>query len=281
MCVICDGKINETMISIDCSDCLILTSLKPIRYCKSLERLDCSRCKNLTSLEGIENCKNLKWLKCDECPLFNSLEPLSNCKALETLKCGDTDNLTSFKGLEDCKDLKHLGCFNCPIQDLTYISNLTELEEFGFCSGDFPISIEPLSNCKKLKSLTLVGSILSFEPLSKCTELIELVCHNCLITTIEPLSNCKKLRKIFNVDSFNLTSVDIHNSNLEIICINCPSLTSIVHNGKLKLQNCPWIKHKNPNFHSNIKKLIKLQRNIKQRLFKLRMNKALIFKRLN
>jgi Leucine-rich repeat (LRR) protein len=211
--------------------------------------IECYSCPNLTSLElklGLKNCEELKILDCSECDLLDSIEGIGHCNKLEILNVHSCSNLASLEGLNS-PYIRNLNCSNCPLLTIE-----------GFNSG--------LENCKNIERLLCSNCPLltSLEVLENCKDLELLQCNRCPITSLKPLENCP-LRWLF--------------------CCKCPLLTSLKPFNTygdfcLQYSGCPWLKESSYEYDSNIKKLIKVQRSCKMWLFRIRLYKSCIFKKI-
>jgi Leucine-rich repeat (LRR) protein len=140
-----------------------------------------------------------------------------------------------------------INCYSCP--------NLT--------------SLEGLEKCKALERLDCYScpNLTSLNGIENCRALKYLDCYNCpLLVSFNCIENCKALVVLYCSYCSLLTSLD---------CLRGRNLMY------LECNNCTWLNYKNKNYSSNIKKLKILQRSFKRSLFRRRMCRASVLKRLN
>jgi hypothetical protein len=125
-------------------------------------------------------------------------------------------------------------------------------------------------------------------------------CSNCpLLTTIPvlpalrllycfycpSLTNIPYLPALRDLDCANcplLTTIPILPALENLICKNCPLLTTIPILPALEYldcYNCPWLPQQNPNFNTNIRKLLSLQKAFRHKRFRQRMGRFITLKR--
>ncbi len=89
-----------------------------------------------------------------------------------------------------------IGCHSYQITSLEPLSNCIKLREL-YCHGNQIGCLRPLSNCVNLQILRCRNNkITSLGPLSNCVNLRELDCRNNQITSLEPLSNLVNLQEL-------------------------------------------------------------------------------------
>ena len=192
-----------------------------LRRCNKVKMIKCHS-HNLRSLEGCPN--GLKKLEIGAAPLFSDLSPLASCSMMESLKI-----------------------YSSSITDISVVSSMPLLENFGCHKGAAP-SIEdfsPLSSCPRLKHLDLSWNydVEDLSPLSACTALEYLCVGGCSIVSLVPLSGLKHLKVLTiseneRIDDLSPLSLC---GNLEDLNIsNCPiaDLTPLSSLSKLHTLNC-------------------------------------------
>jgi Leucine-rich repeat (LRR) protein len=127
-----------------------------------------------------------------------------------------------------------------------------------------------------------------------------LFCSNCPLLTLIPLLpvldylNCSYcplltaipvlpiLRKLYCSYCPLLTSIPVLPALRFLYCSYCPLLTTIpVFHAlrKLDCYNCPWLPQQNPDFNSNIQKLLSLQKAFRSKRFRQRLGRFITLKR--
>jgi beta-lactamase regulating signal transducer with metallopeptidase domain/Leucine-rich repeat (LRR) protein len=208
-----------------------ITNLKDLKSCIELETLNLTLGDNVSDIHAISEMKNLKELHMALNGLNVDISPLKELKNIETLEISkapsnnqsgyeyisklDFDTISALSSLKTLtinnlkSDFKELGQLsqmkglknleiqgNGKIDDLTWISKLTELETLSFCYIAIA-DISPLSSLKNLKSLDLTSnSISDILPLSGLTKLESLYLRGNNIkdiTSVQTLTNLKQL----------------------------------------------------------------------------------------
>lgn len=151
-----------------------------------LETLRCNEC-TLTSLI-IDNCRELKTLQC----WINKLESIniSNCLKLSTLECYDNE----LKALDLSKN-NELITLDCCNNNISGVMDISHSKMIVLRTSHNPITAMKLNTA--LERLTCVMDDLSELDLSKCTNLLKIMCtRNPKMLTLDITNN----RKLIDVD---------------------------------------------------------------------------------
>ncbi len=186
----------------------------------------------LSNIDFLYQLPNMTFLSLGE----DSVEDIAPVSALTQLKslylsrCILDDQ--DMKNIEPLTGLVHFGAdslgwsdgLQSPLENLSFLRNLTELEDISLEYSDVEIgSLTPLKNLDNLRALSLEGLYMSdsnFRTLSKLTGLRELNLKSNSIDDIESLS------KLTNLEELNLTD-----NNIEDI----QALSKLVHLKSLSL----------------------------------------------
>ena len=158
--------------------------------------------------------------KTDHITLYaDNVDPSLLCrfKNLRTLSlmyvCADSDidGITAVIN-KNMPKLRSLSLCGCPLNDLDFLSDLTELEVFGYSytnyryvhDSDRKTDISALAGMKKLKRLILKGNNLTDSDISALSELTELEDLDLSDNNLKNISALKDLKKIQDLDlSYN------------------------------------------------------------------------------
>lgn len=264
--------INLTYLSLEGNEITDLTPLEPLTELNSL-RLGSNDITDVTPLAGLEK---LEYINLRENPNLTDLSPLSGLTnltefnyygspvedlsfmsgwtKLEYLQLNDVGeaDLSVLSGLVNVKNLNFNGSNNY-ISDLSFMENMTKLQEV-YIWGDFEdLDLTPLKNLTGLTRLEIgrnngtsgANGVTHLEALSGMTKLQELRLNVSGITSLAPLVGMTELRTL-NLDDYNSSGYyslsDISAlagmTKLTQLYLNVGNVTDLsVLSGLTKLQN--------------------------------------------
>ncbi len=202
-----------------------------------LESLNCNGCTSLTQVPSI----NSLWrINLNGCISLTEIPILSK---LEHLNCSQCPGLKVLQGFDK---LRTLDCSECT--GLTRICDLNNLENL---------------NCSKCSRLFVISDTKKLQVLN---------CSHC--PRLKNIDGTKTniLRGLYCSECPRLTKIELCADKLIMInCMGSRSLIQIPHNNRLTFQlvikGCPWINiSANNSYHSNIKKLTRIQHWVKNML---------------
>lgn len=198
-------------------------SIKPVKYLKNLTELylnvpakataDISPIKGLTKLKKlhlecidannapvIKNLKNLRelYLEVVDSSSEVDLTFLGDLKKLEKLDITERYSDTRSKGLSSVaklKKLKSLGIHDFEDEDLSFVGEMTQLEELSLSYSNKSFA-KTVGNLKKLKSLTLIDMRCDMSFLSELESLEDLFVLGSYNLDITGISKLKKLKAV-------------------------------------------------------------------------------------
>lgn len=157
----------------------------------------------------------------------------------------DFNNICDLSFLRFYPNVKHLDLWANSIDNIEYISNLTELE-FLNIGGNSITDLSPLATLKKLKELNVsCNNINNIEPISKIITLTHLNLHKNQIVDLSPLENLINLKEL-DIDDNKFTSIAPVSSLKELNTIwsrsniQVSDYLSLNRNEKLKHLNIKW-----------------------------------------
>ena len=233
-------------MSLDVSDCILLTSLKDV---SSVTDLNVSGCTSLKSLDwrkgslerlNVSGCTSLTYLDC----YHNALTSLdvSGCTSLTDLDC--SDNALTSLDVSGFTALKSLDCYDNQLTSLD-VSGFTALE--GLYCGHNALTSLDVSGCTAMKSLSCWGNndltsldVSGFIALTElivsdglkelnvsgCTSLERLDFSNNIVRNLD-VSGCTALTELMCYNS-EMTSLDVSGcTSLTYLCCSDNQLTSL------------------------------------------------------
>ena len=147
-----------------------ISSLEPLKYLENIESITFDNCNITGTLEPLRNLMSLIHIDVSGSDGFDSLEPVKGLTNLESLYC-DSTSITSLEPLRKLKNLKELRCHNnYEIETLDPLYNLVHLEKIN-CHSTSITSLEPLKYLVNLEKLDAIGTVVSLEPLQNLKKL--------------------------------------------------------------------------------------------------------------
>lgn len=179
-----------------------LTSISPLRLCKSLSSLTILNCMSVHESESLADARNLRHLRlCDLGDHFEFafLAKLTNLEQLDLEGCSGFHDLTTLSHLPKLTDLNvaYTG-----IADLSPLANAPVLSVLNL-SGTQPLGLSAIGFIKSLMHLDV--STLNLSNLvvwDRAGRLETMVMDSCSIDSLDFLSSCQKLK---NLDLSNVT----------------------------------------------------------------------------
>jgi len=203
-------------------------SLPDIKWeCNFLEELLLMSIEEIENLQFISGLKNLKTI-CVNASKLNSFSGIPTTIEDFRFKVSRLDEPIKDSEFETLQSLKNLRILEIESDnsDFSFLSGLTKLEQLTISSSSEKITIPKLSNLKKLRYISLTGSIQNLDFLEKNEEIEMIRIFDSTIKSIMGLQNCKKIKVIYLVRCDKLTTltglenckeldIDIRNTGIE------------------------------------------------------------------
>jgi len=166
---------------------------------EGLEELNLQR-NNIKNINNLNLLPGLKKLVLEGNNL-KDISPIKNLKNLEELNLSDNKKIEDFSPLERLINLKKLDLSELYIDNIAFLSGLTNLEDLDICHFNVTLKkisdLKPLENLKNLKNLNAnENEIDNIKPLADLTELVTLNLKQNKIQNADALINLKKLERL-------------------------------------------------------------------------------------
>jgi len=133
-----------------------LTDISQLAELKKLEKLDL-RGNRITDLAPIAGLDRLEYLNLFGNSTLRSIEPLASLSKLEKLILGYVPIGNQARVISDLNTLEYLNVRNCGVEDIAFISKLSNLEYLNLYSNTGIQDINPLKRLTNLETLILAG----------------------------------------------------------------------------------------------------------------------------
>lgn len=186
--------ITELNVNLSWSDCIKITDLTGLEYCKNLTKFICSTSEisDLTPLAGAVELKEID-LRYNN---ISDITPLENLTKLEVLTLNN-NKISNIGGLENLTNLKELNLACNNISDINALKNLTNLKAL-YLYGNKITDIGSLANLYNLEYLSLDNNNISdITALINLINLKSLNLNNNNISDISPMKNLTNLKSVY------------------------------------------------------------------------------------